>query len=61
MLQVKVKKNFVFELFGGKTRLTAMALDYSKHRHLEQIFISLQLPRYQGSTVFAPGILDKGK
>ena len=42
-------------------RLTVMTLGNSKHRHLEQIFISLELWRYQGSAVFTPGILDKGK
>ena len=36
-------------------------LGNSKERHLEQIFISLEFSRYQGSTVFTPGILDKGK
>ena len=60
MPQIKVK-SFVFELFGGKMRLTVMNLDTSNHRHLEQIFISLELSRYQGSTAFTPGILDKAK
>ena len=62
MLQVKVK-SFVFELFGGKMCLTVMSLDNSKHCHLEQILISLELSRYmyQGFTVCTPGILDKGK
>ena len=41
--------------------LTVMTLDNSKHCHLEQILISLELSRYQGLTVFTPGILDKGK
>ena len=60
MSQVKVK-SFVFELFGGKMCLTVMSLDNSKHCHLEQILISLELSRYmyQGFTVFTPGILDK--
>ena len=60
MSQVKVK-SFVFEPFGGKMCLTVMSLDNSKHCHLEQILISLELSRYQGFTVFTPGILDKGK
>ena len=60
MSQVKVK-SFVFELFGGRLCLTVMTLDNSKHCHLEQIVISLELSRYQGLTVFTPGILDKGK
>ena len=60
MSQVKVK-SFVFELFGGKMRPAVVTLDNSKHCHLEQIFISLELLRYQGSTVFTPCILDKGK
>ena len=60
MLQVKVK-SFVFGLFGGKVRDTVLTLDNSKHRHLEQLFISLELPRYQDSIVFNPGILDKEK
>ena len=60
MSQMKVK-SFVFELLGGKMCLTVMSLDNSKHCHLEQIFISLELSRYQGFTVFTPGILDKGK
>ena len=41
--------------------LTVMTLDNSKHCHLEQILFSLELSRYQGLTVFIPGILDKGK
>ena len=41
--------------------LTVMTLDNSKHDHLEQILISLELSRYQGLNVFTPGILDKGK
>ena len=41
--------------------LTVMSLDNSKHCHLEQILISLELSRYQGFTVFTLGILDKGK
>ena len=43
--------------------LTVMSLDNSKHCHLEQILISLELSRYmyQSFTVFTPGILDKGK
>ena len=43
--------------------LTVMSLDNSKHCHLKQILISLELSRYmyQGFTVFTPGILDKGK
>ena len=57
MSHVKVK-SFVFE---RKMCLTLMTLDNSNHRHLEQILISLELPRYQGLTVFTPGILDKGK
>ena len=57
MLQVKVK-SFVFE---HKMCLTVMTLDNSKHCHLEQILFSLELSRYQGLTVFIPGILDKGK
>ena len=60
MLQVKVKI-FVFELFRGKMCFTVMTLDNSKHCHLEQILISLELSRYQGFTVFTNGILDKGK
>ena len=62
MSQVKVK-SFVFELFGGKMCFTVMSLDNSKHCHLKQILISLELSRYmyQGSTVFTLGILDKGK
>ena len=60
MSQIKVK-SFVFELFGGKMCLTVMSLDNSKHCHLEQILISFELLRYQGFTVFTPGILDKGK
>ena len=60
MSQVKVK-SLVFELFGGKICLTVMTLDNSKHCHLKQIIISLELLRYQGSTVFTPGVLDKGK
>ena len=60
MSQVKVK-SFVFELSAGKMCLTVMTLGNSKHRHLEQIFISLELSRYQGLTVFTPGILDKGR
>ena len=54
-------KSFVFELFGGKMCLTVTTIDNSKHCHLEQILISLELSRYQGLTVFTPGILDKGK
>ena len=57
MSQVKVK-SFVFE---HKMSLTVMTLDNSKHCHLEQILFSLELSRYQGLTVFIPGILDKGK
>ena len=57
MSQVKVK-SFVFE---HKMCLTVMTLDDSKHCHLEQILFSLELSRYQGLTVFIPGILDKGK
>ena len=62
MSQIKVK-SFVSELFGGKMCLTVMSLDNSKHCHLEQILISLELSRYmyQRFTVFTPGILDKGK
>ena len=60
MSQVKVK-SFVFELFGAKMCLTVMTLDNSKHCHLEQILISFELSRYQGLTVFTPGILDTGK
>ena len=62
MSQVKVQ-SFVFELFGGKMCLTVMSLDNSKHCHLEQILISLELSRYmyQGFTVLTPSILDKGK
>ena len=45
----------------GKMCLTIMTLGNSKHRHHEQIFISLELLRYPGSTVFTPGILGKGK
>ena len=41
--------------------LTVMTLDNSKHCHLVQILISQELSRYQGLTVFTPGILDKGK
>ena len=41
--------------------LTFMTLDNSKHCHLVQILISLELLRYQGLTVFTIGILDKGK
>ena len=43
--------------------LTVMSLDNSKHCHLKQILISLELSRYmyQRFTVFTPGILDKGK
>ena len=52
---------FVFELFGGKRCLTVMTLDNSKHCHLEQILISLELSRYPGLTAFTLGILDKGK
>ena len=59
MSQVKVK-SFVFELFGGKLCLT-VDLDNSKRCHIEQILIFLELSRYQGLTVFTPGILDKGK
>ena len=57
MWEVKVK-SFVFE---HKMCLTVMTLDNSKHCHLEQILIPLELSRYQGLTVFTPGILDKGK
>ena len=57
MSQVKVK-SFVFE---HKMCLTVMTLDNSKHCHLEQILFSLELSRYQGSTVFIPSTLDKGK
>ena len=62
MSKVNVK-SFIFELFGDKIRLTVMTLDNSKHcrRHLKQIFISLELSRYHCSSVFIPGILDKGK
>ena len=55
MSQVKVK-SFVFE---HKMCLTVMTLDNSKHCHVEQILFSLELSRYQGLTVFIPGILDK--
>ena len=41
--------------------LTVLTLFNSEHCHLEQILISLELSRYQGLTVFTPGILDKGK
>ena len=41
--------------------LTIMTIDNSKHCHLEQILIFLELSRYQGLTVFTPGVLDKGK
>ena len=41
--------------------LTVMTLDNSKHCHLKQITISLELWKYQGFTVFTPGVLDKGK
>ena len=34
--------------------------DNSKHCHLEQILISLELSRYQGLTVFTTGTVDKG-
>ena len=59
MSQVKVK-SFVRE---RKMCLTVMTLGNSKHCHLEQILISLELSRYQGLTVFigTPGILGKGK
>ena len=57
MSQVKVKSL----VFGHKMCLTVMTLDNSKHCHLEQILFSLELSRYQGLTVFIPGILDKGK
>ena len=57
MSQVKVK-SFVFE---RKMCLAVMTLDNSKHCHLEQILISLELSRYQGLPVFSPGILDEGK
>ena len=60
MSHVKVK-SFVFELFEGRMCLTVMTLDNSKHCHLEQILISLEVSRYQGLTAFTPGILDKGK
>ena len=60
MSQVKVK-SFVSELLGDKMCLTVMTLDNSKRCHLEQILISLELSRYQGLTVFTPGIFDKGK
>ena len=36
--------------------LTVMTLDNSKHCHLKQIIISLELLRYQGLTVFTPGV-----
>ena len=42
-------------------RLTVITLDNSKHSHLEQIFVFLELLRYQGSTVFTLSTLDKGK
>ena len=57
MSQVKVN-SFVF---GHKMCLTVMTLDNPKHCHLEQILFSLELLRYQGLTVFIPGILDNGK
>ena len=57
MSQVEVK-SLVFE---HKMCLTVMTLDNLKHCHLEQILFSLELLRYQGLTVFIPGILDKGK
>ena len=57
MSQVKVK-SFVFE---HKICLTVMTLDNSKHCHLEQILFSLKLSKYQGLTVYIPGILDKGR
>ena len=60
MSQVKVR-SFVFELFGAKMCLTVMTFDNSKHCHLEQILISLELSRYKGLAVFTPGISDKGK
>ena len=60
MSQVKVK-SFVFELLGGKMCLTVMILDNSKHCHLEQILISLELSRYQGLTVFKVCIDNKTK
>ena len=60
MSQVKVKSS-VFEPFEGKMCLTVMSLDNLKHYHLEQILISLEVSRYQGFTVFTPGILDKRK
>ena len=41
--------------------LTVMTFDNSKHCHLKQILISLELLRYQGLTVFTPGVSDKGK
>ena len=47
--------------FWAQMCLTVMTLDNSKHCHLEQILFSLELSRYQGLTVFIPGILDKGK
>ena len=47
MSRIKVK-SFVFELLGGKMCLTVMTLDNSKHCHLEQILIFLELSRYQG-------------
>ena len=49
--KVKKSKNYVLDLFGGKMRLTAMTLDNSKPRYLEQIFIPLGYSRYRGSTV----------
>ena len=55
MSQVKVK-SFVFE-----HKMCLLTLVNSKHCHLEQILISLELSRYQHLTVFTPGILDKGK
>ena len=60
MSQVKVK-SFVFELLWGQTVCYCYDPDNSKHCHLKQILISLELLRYQGLTVFTPGILDKGK
>ena len=51
MLKEEVKKTYVFKLFGGKMRVTAVTLDNSKPRYLEQILISLGCWRYRGSTV----------
>ena len=41
--------------------LNVLTLDNSKHCHLVQILISLELSRYQGLTELTPGTLDKGK